>query len=95
MRIHELLWPSDGVDRIHRHGVTPQEIEEACFGEALVLRAKAEGKHPVCYVLGQTPAGRYLFCAVIQFPDGKGTRSRRGPCGTQRGVATGNGGTDA
>ena len=72
MRIHELLWPSDRVEHIHRHGVTPQEVEEACFGEALVLRAKSEGKHPVYYVLGQTTAGRYLFCVVIQFPDGKG-----------------------
>jgi len=26
----------------------------------------------VYYVLGQTHAGRYVFCVVIQFPDGKG-----------------------
>jgi hypothetical protein len=30
------------------------------------------GTNPVYYVLGQTAAGRYLFCVVIQFPDGKG-----------------------
>jgi len=33
---------------------------------------KAEGANPVYYVLGQTGAGRYLFCVVIQFPDGRG-----------------------
>ena len=27
---------------------------------------------PLYYVLGQTLAGRHLFCVVIQFPDGKG-----------------------
>jgi hypothetical protein len=28
--------------------------------------------NPVYYVLGQTGTGRYLFCVVIQFPDGQG-----------------------
>lgn len=35
-------------------------------------RAKSEGEHPVYYMLGETRAGRYLFCVVIAFPDGKG-----------------------
>jgi uncharacterized protein len=52
--------------------VTPQEVEETCFGIALVQRAQSEGDNPVYYVLGQTEAGRYLFCVVIQFPDGRG-----------------------
>ena len=43
-----------------------------CFGRALVQRAKSTGKNPVYYVRGQTEAGRYLFCVVVQFPDGKG-----------------------
>jgi hypothetical protein len=37
-----------------------------------VLRGKSGGENPVYYVLGQTDAGRYLFCVVIQFPDAKG-----------------------
>jgi hypothetical protein len=37
-----------------------------------VRRAKSEGENPVYYVLGQTAAGRHLFCVVIAFPDGKG-----------------------
>ena len=35
---------------------------------ALVQRAKSEGENPMYYVLGQTDAGRYLFCVVIRLP---------------------------
>ncbi len=72
MGIDAFIWPEDRVDHIASHGVTPEEVEEACFGLALVQRAKSEGANPVYYVLGQTAAGRHLFCVVIQFPDGKG-----------------------
>ncbi len=72
MNIHELIWPEDRIEHIARHGVTPEEVEEVCFGAPLVLRAKATGTNPVYYVLGQTQAGSYLFCVIIQFPDGKG-----------------------
>jgi uncharacterized DUF497 family protein len=72
MRIRELVWPQDRIDHIDHHGVGPQEVEEACFGHALVQRAESEGENPVYYVLGQTDAGRYLLCVVIRFPDGKG-----------------------
>jgi uncharacterized protein len=72
MKIGEIVWPEERIDHIARHGVTPDEFEETCFSRPLVLRAKSEGKNPVYYVLGQTDAGRYLFCVVIQFPDGKG-----------------------
>lgn len=72
MEITEIVWPEDRVEHIARHGVTPEEFEDVCFGEALVLRAKSEGKNPVYYVLGETGAGRRLFCVVIAFPDGKG-----------------------
>jgi len=43
-----------------------------CFGVSLVLRAKATGPNPVYYVLGETDAGRGLFCVVIEFPGGRG-----------------------
>jgi uncharacterized DUF497 family protein len=72
MRIHEFVWPQERIDHIAQHGVMPDEVEDACFGDALVQRAKSEGANPVYYVLGQTRAGRYLFCVVIQFPDGMG-----------------------
>ncbi len=72
MRIVELLWPRERVEHIARHGVGPEEVEQVCFSQPLVLRAKSHGYNPVYYVLGQTDAGRYLFSVVIQFPDGKG-----------------------
>jgi hypothetical protein len=72
VEIHEFIWPQDRVDHIARHSIRPEEVEEACFGRALVQRAKSSGKNPVYYVLGQTASGRHLFCVVIQFPDGKG-----------------------
>lgn len=72
MQIHKLLWPADRVEHIARHGVQPEEVEEVCFGHALVQRAKSGGKNPVYYVLGQTSSGRYLFCVVIQLSEGRG-----------------------
>jgi len=70
--IERIIWPRDRIDRIARHGVTPDEVDQACFGHPLVLRAKSAGENPVYYVLGQTDAGRYLFTVIIQFPDGNG-----------------------
>lgn len=50
----------------------PDEFEEVCFGASLVLRGKATGPNPLYYVLGETDAGRALFCVVIEFPGGTG-----------------------
>lgn len=70
--IEELIWPDDRIEHIARHGVQPEEVEEVCFGDALVLRAKARGKNPVYYILGETSSGRHLFCVIIEFPGGRG-----------------------
>jgi uncharacterized DUF497 family protein len=72
MRVSGFVWPDDRIEHIARHGVTPDEVEEVCFGESLTQRAKSEGQNPVYYVLGQSAVGRYLFCVVIRFPDGNG-----------------------
>ena len=72
MRIERLLWPKSRIDHIARHNVTPEEVEEVCFGRPRVFRAESEGPNPVYYVLGQTDAGRYLFCVIIWFPNGNG-----------------------
>jgi uncharacterized DUF497 family protein len=72
MKLDEIIWPGDRIDHIARHNVTPDEVEEVCFGRPLVLRAKSEGSNPVYYVLGQTASGRHLFCVIIQFPEGPG-----------------------
>jgi hypothetical protein len=72
MRIEQFIWPDERIEHVARHGVSPEEVEEACFGNALVQRGKSEGENPVYYALGQTEAGRYVFCVVIAFPDGNG-----------------------
>jgi uncharacterized protein len=72
MRIRDFVWPQDRIDHIARHDITPEEIEEICFGQPLIQRAKSQGKNPVYYVRGQTIEGRYLFFVFIQFPDGRG-----------------------
>jgi uncharacterized DUF497 family protein len=72
MTIDDFIWPDERIEHIAEHGVTPEEGEEVCFGKPLVFRAKSEGENPVYYVLGQTDAGRYLFCVVIRLPNGKG-----------------------
>ncbi len=72
MKIMELIWPDSQIAHIARHGVFPDEVEDVCFGRPFVRRAKAAGENPVYHVLGQTAAGRYLLCIVIQFPDGNG-----------------------
>ncbi len=72
MTIDDLIWPEDRIEHIARHGVTPEEVEQVCFGKSLVRKAKSEGENPVYFVQGQTEAGRYLFCVVIRFPDGNG-----------------------
>jgi uncharacterized DUF497 family protein len=71
MKIADLIWSPDRIDHIAIHGVMANEVEEVCFGNPLVLRAKSTGANPLYYVLGQTEAGRYLFCVIIQFPEGK------------------------
>jgi uncharacterized protein len=72
MTIHEFVWTDDRIEHIARHGITPTEVEEACFGMPLVLRARSRGRNPVFQVLGQTRAGRYLLSVVIDFRDGRG-----------------------
>jgi uncharacterized DUF497 family protein len=69
--ISSFIWPDDRIEHVARHGIQPEEVEEACFGRALVLAAEATGPNPVYHVLGETDAGRQLFCVVILFPGEK------------------------
>ena len=52
-----------------KHQVTPEEVEEACFSDPLVVRGR-DGSYAV---YGQTEAGRYLM--VFLYPRGQGTYS--------------------
>jgi uncharacterized protein len=50
VQISEFVWPEDRITHIARHNVEPEEFEEVCFGQSLVLQAKSKGKNPVYYV---------------------------------------------
>ena len=66
--VAEVTWSPDVVSHIwERHQVTPDEVEEACYGDVLVRRAR-NGR---VAVFGQTDAGRYLF--VIGLMPTRGT----------------------
>lgn len=67
----ELEWRKDRIAHIlGKHGVTPGEVEEACFGDSLILKGPGKGERRLYYALGQTESGRYLF--VVLKPLGQG-----------------------
>ncbi len=57
MRISEIVWDEEAVIHIAKHGVEPEEVEEACFDDPLIRR----GRQGLYYVLGRSRGGRYLF----------------------------------
>lgn len=69
---NKIEWRTDRVHHIaERHGVTPIEVEEVCFGDPLVVRGPGKKRKRLYYALGQTVTGRYLF--VVLKPLGKGS----------------------
>jgi uncharacterized protein len=56
--IRDLEWDDWNEEHIGRHHVTPEEVEDVCFGQH--LEGPAKGKNVrACY--GQTSAGRYMI----------------------------------
>lgn len=51
----------------------PEEVEEVCFGQPLILKSRqsVKGLNPTYYVLGQTDTGRYLFIVFIYLRHGR------------------------
>jgi hypothetical protein len=67
VRIREVLISAEREEHIWtRHQVTPEEVEEVCFSDLLVLRGRDGGYE----VYGQAEGGRYL--SVFIFPRGQG-----------------------
>lgn len=60
--MHEFIWTQDRIDHIARHRVRPEEVEEVCFGQSWVRRAKATGRNPVYYILGKPDLGDTFLC---------------------------------
>lgn len=59
--VSRIRWSEGSLEHISRHRVTPEEVEDVCFSEDVLLRSGREGSH---YVLGRTEASRYLFVVV-------------------------------
>lgn len=58
MLISGIVWPDDRVEHIAKHGISPNEFEDVCFGHALVLRGRSEGASPVYHASDRrTPIG--------------------------------------
>ncbi len=53
MKIHEIIWPDEQVEHIRLHDINPIEVEDVCFGKALILRAKSTGKIQFIMRLGK------------------------------------------
>ncbi len=67
----KIRWRKDRVVHIAtKHGVTPIEVEEVCFGDHLIVRGPGRKGRRLYYAFGQTATGRYLF--VVLKPLGKG-----------------------
>jgi predicted DNA binding CopG/RHH family protein len=68
VNIHEFIWTQDRIDHIAGHRVRPEEVEEVCFGDAWVRRAKATGRNPVYYILFSDKPdldGTFLCCHQV------------------------------
>ena len=55
--IRKLFWDDWNIDHIIRHAVRPEEIEQLCLSEKILL-SKASGTK--IRVIGKTAGGRYL-----------------------------------
>ncbi|SFR18463.1 BrnT family toxin [Desulfoscipio geothermicus] len=73
MEISQFIWNEDIIEHIAKHDVTPEEVEEVCFGRPLIIKNKqaTKGINPTYYALGQTDTGRYLFVVFIYFKQGR------------------------
>jgi hypothetical protein len=63
--IKRLIWDTTNREHIARHGVTPDEVEEVCHGEYVVL----DGHHGRLLVIGLTSKGRALTTVLDPEPE--------------------------
>ncbi len=57
MRIRGFDWDERNIDHMARHGVNPEEAEEACYNHPLILKTR----EPHYLIYGRTDDGRYLL----------------------------------
>jgi len=60
LRIDDLAWDEVNVEHIARHGVSPDEVEDVCYGFHFCRKEKGQR-----YILGgKTAGGKYLDIVV-------------------------------
>ncbi len=67
MIIKSFIWDHFNVPHIAEHHVSPEEAEEACFNNPLILKSRQDR----FYVLGRTDQGRYLTVIMELKPKSK------------------------
>ncbi len=66
MVISELEWDDENVEHIARHSVSPEEVEDVCFG-LNVSERESKNRYILC---GQTDGGRRLNVVVQRISRG-------------------------
>ncbi|MDI6606385.1 MAG: BrnT family toxin [Candidatus Omnitrophota bacterium] len=66
MKFKAFEWDIKNTGHIAQHSVIPEEAEETCFHNPLILRSR----HGRYLVLGQTESGRYLTVVIQPKPGG-------------------------
>ena len=56
MKISGLQWDDENIEHIGRHGITPSEVEDVCFGPHIANHARY-GRY---VVYGKTNHGKYI-----------------------------------
>jgi len=69
IKVEELYWKEHLEDKILRHGVTPEEVEEVIWDGKPEVRKKSDNRY---LFWGQSEDGRYLF--IVLDRENPGTR---------------------
>ena len=60
MRIKELHWDDANIEHISRHGLSPVDVEDVCFGRHICFR----GRERRYVVYGKTEGGRLIMVVL-------------------------------
>ncbi len=69
-KFHRLVWDASNIEHIGRHGVSPDEVEQAIFTTTCYIR-RGKGED-IYYVFGHAEGGRHLFIVVHDLHGGVG-----------------------
>ncbi|MFA6093402.1 MAG: BrnT family toxin [Elusimicrobiota bacterium] len=69
MRLSEIVWVREIAEKVQRkHGLTPEEVEEACFASGTHIRKTRDDRYAL---LGCTDAGRRIFVVFQKLGHGR------------------------